>query len=94
MVVIEDFTKLSEGVRIPSEGHVSRCPQCGRNGLKRVRRDGTARFVHVQTSQIFGDGMRTEPSDCCLLTETDSAGVARPIEDLPTEPMQLPEPAA
>lgn len=67
MLVIEDFTKLCEGVRIPSEGRVTRCPDCGRNGVRRTRSDGTVRFVHIQTSQVFGDGMRTETADGCTL---------------------------
>jgi hypothetical protein len=29
---------------------------------------GAPIFVHVQTSEILGDGMLTEPKDCCMLT--------------------------
>jgi hypothetical protein len=71
MLVIQDFTKLSEGITVPSEGRVSRCPKCGRNGIER-RPDGPAgpivTFLHVQASRLFGDGMLTEPEDCCSLT--------------------------
>lgn len=96
MVVIEDFTKLPEGVRIPSEGNVSRCPLCGRNGLRRERLDGNVRVVHVQSSQMFGDGMRSEATDSCTLTSRSDALAAAvaSLEDLPTVPMHLPEPAA
>jgi hypothetical protein len=69
MIVVEDFTKLSVGVRVPTDGRVTRCPRCSRNGVRRKRLDGTIRYVHVQTSEILGDGLRTEPSDCCTLAE-------------------------
>lgn len=72
MLVIQDFTKLSEGMTVPSEGRVSRCPKCGRNGIE--RRPGLAdpivTFLHVQASRLFGDGMLTEPEDCCALPST------------------------
>jgi hypothetical protein len=69
MLVTEDFTKLAEGVRIPTDGVVTRCPRCGRNGVRRKRLDGTIRYVHVQISQMLGDGLRAEPADSCTLTE-------------------------
>ena len=71
MLVIQDFTKLSEGVTVPSEGRVSRCPKCGRNGIE--RRPGPMQplltFLHVQASRLFGDGMLTEPEDCCSFSD-------------------------
>jgi hypothetical protein len=71
MIVIQDFTKLSEGITVPSEGRVSRCPKCGRNGVER-RPGGPAApvvtFLHIQASRLFGDGMLTEPEDCCSLS--------------------------
>ena len=69
MVVIEDFTKLRIGARVPTDGPVSQCPRCGRNGVQRTRLDGSTRWVHVQTTELFGDGLRSEPADCCTLTE-------------------------
>ena len=69
MVVIEDFTKLPVGARVPTDGPVSECPRCGRNGVRRTRLDGSTRWVHVQTTELFGDGLRSEPADCCTLTE-------------------------
>lgn len=69
MIVLEDFTKLAEGVRIPTDGPVARCPRCGRNGVRRRRLDGAIRYVHVQTSQVIGDGLRAEPADCCTILE-------------------------
>ena len=78
MVVIEDFTKLPVGARVPTDGPVSECPRCGRNGVQRTRLDGSTRWVHVQTTELFGDGLRSEPADCCTLTDfappDDTAG--------------------
>jgi hypothetical protein len=76
MLVVEDFTKLQEGVRIPTDGRVVRCPRCGRNGVRRQRLDGNFRYVHVQTSQVIGDGLRSEPADSCTLPpeEAEVAG--------------------
>ncbi|HTO77250.1 MAG TPA: hypothetical protein VMQ61_14320 [Thermoanaerobaculia bacterium] len=68
MVVIEDFTKLEPGVRIPTDGQVSRCTRCGRSGVRRERLDGSVRYVHVQTSEMIGDGLRSEAADCCTIT--------------------------
>ena len=65
MLVVEDFTRLSEGMTVVSEGSVTRCPRCGRNGIRQAAVDGGATFLHVQTSVILGDGMRTDPQDCC-----------------------------
>jgi len=74
MLVIEDFTKLQEGVRIPTDGPVVQCPRCGRNGVRRPRLDGSVRYVHVQTSEVIGDGLRAEPADSCTFTlEQESA---------------------
>ncbi len=73
MLVIEDFTKLPEGVQVPTDGPVVRCPRCGRNGVRRDRRDGTVRYVHVQTSEAISDGLRTEPADCCTISGADLA---------------------
>jgi hypothetical protein len=69
MIVVEDFTKLEVGVPVPPDGRVARCGRCGRNGVRRRRLDGSIRYVHVQTSEMFGDGLRTEASDCCTLVE-------------------------
>jgi hypothetical protein len=81
MVVIEDFTKLQPGVRVPIDGPIVRCPRCGRNGVRRERMDGSVRYVHVQTSEMMGDGLRSEAADLCTLTP----GAASP-EPLITEP--------
>jgi hypothetical protein len=67
MVVLEDFTRVSEGCDIPDAGHVERCPRCGRSGVEERSLGGTLIFVHVQTSEVIGDGMRVELQDCCNL---------------------------
>ena len=67
MVVLEDFTRESAGRDIPTEGHVECCPRCGRPGVEQPSGEGAPIFVHAQTSEILGDGMRTEPQDCCSM---------------------------
>ena len=89
MTSVEDFTGLSLGAEVALEGRVSRCSRCGRNGIEQGRGEGPSCYViHVQTSRVFGDGMRTEPSDFCVLpdpgkTEGDgampAAGVPPPL---------------
>jgi hypothetical protein len=42
--------------------------------------DGSMRYVHVQTSEMLGDGLRSEAADVCTITpgpgspETQPAG--------------------
>ncbi len=73
MVVIEDFTKLQPGVRVPIDGQVVCCPRCGRSGVRRQRVDGSVRYVHVQTSELMGDGLRSEAADLCTITPGDGS---------------------
>ncbi len=72
MVVVEDFTKLQLGARVPTDGPVVRCPRCGRNGVRRARLDGSVRYVHLQISEAVGDGLQTEPKDSCTTAEKPS----------------------
>ncbi len=67
MVTLQDFTALSRGSEVPLEGRVDRCPKCGRNGIEHAE-PHTLFFVHVQESEVLGDGMLTEPRDCCRLS--------------------------
>jgi hypothetical protein len=67
MIVLEDFTGVGVGRDIPVEGHIRRCPLCGRSAVEQPSKDGTPLFVHAQISQVLGDGMLTEPRDCCAL---------------------------
>jgi hypothetical protein len=66
MVVLEDFTRVQAGDEIPAEGQATSCPRCGRPGIAQGSEDGPI-YVHSQLSQILGDGLRTEPQDCCSL---------------------------
>jgi hypothetical protein len=66
MITIHDFTHLPEGTCVPMEGTVVRCPSCGRTGI-RGSDFRAARCVHVETSDVFCDGMLVEPTDSCPL---------------------------
>jgi hypothetical protein len=68
MISLEDFTALVEGGEVPLEGLVEICPSCSRSGIRR-----RAIFVHVQTTEILGDGMLTVPRDCCRLPRSPRA---------------------
>lgn len=67
MRMVEDFTAAPRGMIVPLEGRVDLCPRCGRNGIEEHPECGAPYFLHVQTSDVFGDGMRVEPLDCCEL---------------------------
>ncbi len=67
MITIEDFTRMPEGAVALLEGTVARCPVCGRNGvLKRTECEAPC-CIHAEASEVLCDGMRTEPTDRCLL---------------------------
>jgi hypothetical protein len=63
----EDFTGLPAGIEVALAGYVDRCPRCGRNGIEQRSDDGSRTILHVQASELFGDGMRVEPIDCCSI---------------------------
>ena len=65
MVFLEDFTRITAGGEVPLEGRVRRCPRCGRSGVEQRSAHGFPIVIHVQTSEIFGDGMLVQPRDCC-----------------------------
>jgi len=67
MITIEDFTLLAEGSVALLEGRVERCPVCGRNGVVKRTVCEAPRCIHAESSEVLGDGMLTEPTDCCLL---------------------------
>jgi len=72
MKTIEDFTGIAIGAATP-EGPVSICPSCGRAGVREDLPDGVCEFVHVETEEVMGDGMRIEPVDWCpVLTGADA----------------------
>lgn len=67
MITIEDFTIMAIGFVEPLEGEISRCPVCGRNGIVKRTETEEPRCIHAESSEVLGDGMRTEPTDCCRL---------------------------
>jgi hypothetical protein len=67
MLNVEDFTLLRRGFEVPLEGRVETCPRCGRNGIEERPECGVPYFLHVQASDVLGDGMRVEPLDSCAL---------------------------
>jgi hypothetical protein len=69
MRTTEDFTALAEGVLVPLEGTVVRCPRCGRNGIYHRPSIGLPYCVHIEQTVVLGDGMRIDPTDCCELAE-------------------------
>jgi len=67
MTNLEDFTRFPTGREIPLEGRVETCPACGRNGIEERPECGHPLFVHLQITEVFADGMRTEPLEACAL---------------------------
>jgi len=67
MVFVEDFTRITAGREVPLEGRVRRCPRCGRSGVEQHSADGLPLVVHIQVSEVLGDGMLVEPRDCCSI---------------------------
>jgi hypothetical protein len=66
VIALEDFTALSRGSKV-LEGRVGLCPKCGRNGVEHSEPEALF-FIHAQKTELLGDGMLTEPRDCCRLT--------------------------
>lgn len=67
MLNVEDFTVLRRGFEVALEGRIEICPLCGRNGIEERPECGVPYFLHVQSSDVFGDGMRVEALDSCAL---------------------------
>ena len=67
MTSLEDFTLFARGREIPLGGRVETCPTCGRNGVEERPECGKPQFVHLQISELYADGMRTEPLEACAL---------------------------
>jgi hypothetical protein len=68
MLTVEDFTTLPRGTAA-FEGLVSTCPRCGRSGIVQPTEAGGKICLHVQATEIVGDGMVTEPVESCSLVE-------------------------
>lgn len=69
MISVDDFTFFPFGFEVPLEGRIEICPTCGRNGIEEHPACGQPHFLHRQITETFGDGMRTDPTDCCTLPE-------------------------
>jgi len=65
MTNLDDFTLLPRGLEVPFEGRVETCPACGRNGIEERPECGDPYFLHRQSSEMLGDGLRTDPFDRC-----------------------------
>jgi hypothetical protein len=63
----ENFTTLPEGLEVPLEGFVVRCPICGRNGVLERPQESRPFCLHEQECTLLCDGMRIEPTDRCEL---------------------------
>lgn len=67
MTNLEDFTLVPRGREVPFGGRIETCPACGRNGVAERPECGNPQFVHLQISELFADGMRTEALEACAL---------------------------
>ncbi len=67
MVTLEDFTILAIGSVGTLAGVVTRCPVCGRNGVIKRNATEAPHCIHAESSELCGDGMRTDPTDSCRL---------------------------
>ena len=68
MITSADFTGLTEGAQVPTEGTVISCPVCGRNGVLEHDACGP-RCVHAEKVTVLGDGMLVEFTDSCELPD-------------------------
>lgn len=65
MNATEDFTSIPAGTEVLVEGLVAPCPICGRNAIEHRQEDRMPYWVHRQTTEIFGDGLRVDFDDFC-----------------------------
>lgn len=68
MLTVENFTTLAQG-SISFEGFICTCPRCGRSGIERPTESGGRVCLHIQATEIVGDGMVTETVESCSLSE-------------------------
>jgi hypothetical protein len=64
----ESFVGLPPGAEVPLKGTVVCCSICERNGVVE-RVDDSFVVVHVQNTEVFGDGSRVDPEDFCRVPE-------------------------
>jgi hypothetical protein len=60
----ESFVGLPAGAEVPLQGTVVCCSVCERNGVVQAIEDGLV-VVHVQNTEVLGDGSRVDPEDFC-----------------------------
>ena len=65
----ESFVGLPAGTEVPMHGTVVRCSMCERNGVVE-RIEGSLVVVHVQDTEVFGDGARVDFQDAHPLPKT------------------------
>jgi hypothetical protein len=65
-VAVEHFTELKPGA-IALEGRIDVCPRCDRPGIERSGL-GSASFIHMQSTEILGDGVVTVPLESCTFS--------------------------
>jgi hypothetical protein len=64
----ESFVGLPPGAEVPMQGTVVCCSICERDGVVESV-DGSFVVVHVQNTEVFGDGSRVDPEDFCRVPE-------------------------
>ena len=64
----ESFVGLPPGADVPMLGTVVCCSICERNGVVE-RVDDSFVVVHVQNTEVFGDGSRDDPEDFCRVPD-------------------------
>jgi hypothetical protein len=62
----ESFVGLAPGTEVPMQGSVVCCSLCERNGVVERVEDGLV-VVHVQNTEVLGDGSRVEAEVFCRL---------------------------
>ena len=65
---VENFRMLPPG-SVVLEGVISACPRCGGGGIERPTECGGTICVHVQATEIIGDGMVPEVVESCCLVD-------------------------
>jgi hypothetical protein len=63
----ESFLGLAAGTETPTEGTVVCCSMCERNGVVERVDDAGYIVVHVRTTEVLGDGSRSDPEDSCRI---------------------------
>ncbi len=65
----ESFVGLPVGTEVPMAGTVVCCSLCDRNGVVERLEDGLV-VVHVQDTEVFGDGSRIDFPDAHRIPKT------------------------